>query len=646
MASVECPSCSKKYKVKDDLKPTAKFRCKKCGHKSAISELMAGAPTLELVPSVDSDDLQLLPSEPIVEREPEPAAGWQPAPAELFDEPPPPEKKALPLPLLVGVPAVVLGVILAVALGGKKQEQPKVSGTPTPAGSSPVKEGIPEAPTPQPKPKPASTDPGAVPELVAPYWPPAPDETRFPYGLADARAGEWALYKVEYKHGRQGAWEDKGERMRYTVVEATPDRVRILASQTRPNKDAHHSVWDVRQGMTRLEALLAERRGMNTHLFPAMKLMSSEGKTMAAPVTVPVHGQDSTYAGERTTLRLGGDMDLPSSRRRPQNYYTAVMLSEERSDAVPVLGRTLLSLNVRWFTFERRHVLVDFGKDGPVPSAIPSPAPAPAPKPAMPPVVTGPSAGVPKPLAKPTPRPGVTPGVKPAGIDSEELAKLEAKVRARAMAWFKLRHVRKIACKDCKSTLKVKCGTCRGKKLATCKNCGGRGYYTPHTGGRLGGGRTHVSRRTCNVCIGRKKVSCKTCNRTGQVLCKCNKDPLTVPGFRALYGRRAFWGFLSKTARKMYDRKQLFPDLGKRRVLGNLIGRQIAIDLVQNVKVEIKKDHAIVTAYVTWAPAWTTRSYRTPRAYATPFTTKWIREKGVFYLATPQDRNPEVLLPK
>lgn len=276
----------------------------------------------------------------------------------------------------------------------------------------------------------------------------------------------------------------------------------------------------------------------------------------------------------------------------------------------------------------------DPSRDAPPPRVYGEEKKAPAAKPVEP---------APRPVAKP--KPVAKKVAKPANTIA--LAKIEKQVLKRVRGWFKLRAPKKLRCQDCEGKLKVRCKPCKGRLRVACRRCGGAGSIVtiiPSRRGRRwitsrGGKRV---RKTCPTCRGGRTLDCPRCT-DGTQKCKCTqKDRGALAGYRPLAGKRAFWAYLSPTARKGHTWKRYYINVARNNALQKQRGKTLVVIAVDGLQVKVKRDHVIVTARVEWdlSDAAIERQTEQDRTYVTT----WIRERGQFYLATRTVPRGEVLL--
>jgi hypothetical protein len=291
----------------------------------------------------------------------------------------------------------------------------------------------------------------------------------------------------------------------------------------------------------------------------------------------------------------------------------------------------------------------------PAPRIVAPPAPAPEPAPA--PVEPAPSSDPtppPAPVAT-TPEPAPTP--EPVADDEAEaepeaadeaaqgpaddpakLAALERDLRKRVAAWFKARDPVALTCKECKGRKEVPCPRCDGSSRAPCPQCGGAATIQIV--------ETVPGRSVTGVRTVRRKVDCPTCEtgdvtcrcEDGKVVCECGEEHEGVAaGYRAVSGRKAFWDFVSPTARRGKKQDDLFPAVLRGDELADHKG--VSVGLVDAVvqQVTIEGDRATVLARVTYV------GQDGARTEDMESRSVWIRERGKFYLLTPADTSPERL---
>ncbi|MBX3472117.1 MAG: SEL1-like repeat protein [Planctomycetes bacterium] len=203
-----------------------------------------------------------------------------------------------------------------------------------------------------------------------------------------------------------------------------------------------------------------------------------------------------------------------------------------------------------------------------------------------------------------------------AGDESEEdapdlaaagdLAAIERAVHAKATRWLQGRTLRALRCYPCNGTQVVACaeGCAGGQRLLT-------------TAG--------VTRR----------VLCSACNGTGRARCA---DSSCAGGLRTLTLRKVFWDTISPESRKARSWTPFLRELLDGQ-LGSLFGPAILVRSAEVVAVEVHDFHVEVTSRVAWERP------RGWEAEARPgvWTSRWVRVKGQWFVATGVDGSPDRL---
>jgi Sel1 repeat len=196
----------------------------------------------------------------------------------------------------------------------------------------------------------------------------------------------------------------------------------------------------------------------------------------------------------------------------------------------------------------------------------------------------------------------------------EHFAGVRAALTTRAERWFSLREPDEL-----------QCSTCEGTQVVECFACHGSGRKRTIRQGR-------ESTEDCSQCQG------------GRRPCSSSSD---VEGFRTVGLRRAFWDFLSPASRATLDRDAVYAQVvalgggyggggyGYDRQESSLWGPTAGVRSAQILNVDVHEDWAEVTARVRFAG----------RSTATEWTTRWVRVRGDYYVATDADTERERLFP-
>jgi len=193
------------------------------------------------------------------------------------------------------------------------------------------------------------------------------------------------------------------------------------------------------------------------------------------------------------------------------------------------------------------------------------------------------------------------------GPEAEEIA---AEVRERVEDWFAHREADDLACPDCEGRALQRCGACRGAQRLRCPTCGGDGRV-----------RVRRVRRVCRDCSGDGELECPRCAESdGEEPCDRCAD---TPGYRRLEGTRAFWRFISPSARDGRDRERYVADVLAGRALAEAVGAAPGVRSARIERIDVFRDEVRVVAEVRWADGG-----------SDALTTTWVREDRRYYLAT------------
>lgn len=274
----------------------------------------------------------------------------------------------------------------------------------------------------------------------------------------------------------------------------------------------------------------------------------------------------------------------------------------------------------------------------PAPVSTPTPAPPPPPPPVATPPAPAPApvAADDEPEAPEAPEEEGEAAQGPAD-DPAKVAALERDLRKRVAAWFKARDPVALTCKECDGKKEVPHDSCDGSSRAACPQCGGASTIQIV--------ETVPGRSVTGVRTVRRKVDCPNCE-TGDVTCRCEDGKVTCKcaeehegvagGYREVSARKAFWDFISPTARRGKKQDDLFPAVIRGDELADHRGVSVACVDVEVTQVTIDSDRATVVATVVYVGQNGARTEGESRSV-------WIRERGKFYLLTPADASPERL---
>lgn len=195
----------------------------------------------------------------------------------------------------------------------------------------------------------------------------------------------------------------------------------------------------------------------------------------------------------------------------------------------------------------------------------------------------------------------------------EQLAAIERDVRDRVEDWFKLRTLRSIRCMRCDGTQRNRCSGCGGDGITEVIGVNG------------------VFRETCDQCRGSGEIPCT--------------DSLCQRGLRSLSIKRAFWDYLSPAWRKGRGHTELYRPLFEGG-FAELIGPAIVVKSARIDRVDVRERDVLVVVTCEWdfyTSVQDERDELARRRIPTELTTRWVRVKNKFYLATDRDLEPERL---
>jgi len=215
----------------------------------------------------------------------------------------------------------------------------------------------------------------------------------------------------------------------------------------------------------------------------------------------------------------------------------------------------------------------------------------------------------------PAPAGGAAPAARPPGPEPStgpEAEEVAAEVRERVEDWFSRRDADDLTCPECEGSAVRPCRACDGAERLRCPTCRGAGRVPVR--GRAG-------RELCRDCTGDGELDCPRCAESdGEEACRRCAD---TPGYRRLQGTRAFWRFISPSARDGRDRGQFVADVLAGLILAEAVGAAPGLHSARIERVDVFRDEVRVVARVQWSDG-----------RSDTLTTTWVREDGQFYLVT------------